>query len=173
MQKNRAGKDVSDGSFQKNCLFSFSRGQKINIYNIDANLRRNVCYSLIIFCRTIIAIRWSVDLANFSQNEARWLSGSNLAGFSRIAVLLLGFLKGDIMIDAVTPYGEDWARTILGSLRCVCVGHNSHSVSLSPPMSVNCYQQTLRETLRILMGGGGKGRCLLGISLAFLRAVET
>lgn len=49
MQKNRAGKDVSDGSFQKNCLFSFSRGQKINIYNIDANLRRNVCYSFIIF----------------------------------------------------------------------------------------------------------------------------
>lgn len=50
MQKNRAGKDVSDGSFQKKTVFfSFSRGQKINIYNIDANLRRNVCYSFIIF----------------------------------------------------------------------------------------------------------------------------
>ena len=49
MQKNRAGKDVSDDSFRKKTLFSFSRGQKINIYNIDVNLRRNVCYSLIIF----------------------------------------------------------------------------------------------------------------------------
>ena len=102
---------------KKTVFFSFSREQKINIYNIDANLRRNVC--------------WSVDLANFSQNEARRLSGSNLAGFSRIAVLLLGFLKGDIRIDAVTPYGEDWARTILGSLCCVCIEDTTLTVSLS------------------------------------------
>ena len=50
MQKNRAGKDVRDGSFQKKLsFFPFLENKKINIYNIDANLRPNVCYSLIIF----------------------------------------------------------------------------------------------------------------------------
>ena len=95
-------------------------------------------------------------MANFSQNEARWLSGSNLAGFSRIAVLLLGFLKVDILIDAVTPYGEDWARTILGSLCCVCIEDTTLTVSLSTH-ECKLISANVKRNFKNFNGGGGGG----------------
>lgn len=122
MQKNRAGKDVSDGSFQKKLFF----------FPFLENKKLTFTTSMQTFAETFVEVSiWQI----FHRMRPAGLVVSNLAGLSRIAVLLLGFLKGDIMIDAVTPYGEDWARTILGSL--CCVGDITLTVSLSPPMSVN------------------------------------
>lgn len=70
------------------------------------------------------------------------------------------------MIDAVTPYGEDWARTILGSLCCV------EDITLTVSLSLSTHECNVKRNFKNFNGGGGGG-CLLGISLAFLRAVET
>ena len=62
------------------------------------------------------------------------------------------------MIDAVTPYGEDWARTILGSLCCVCIEDTTLTVSLSlSTHECKLISANVKRNFKNFNGGGGRG----------------